>query len=237
MTKATLLAFALLAVADLRAVSGAPCEDPNGCEANFNCNKNFTSDQVPQAACYTTRCENAIQSHVQHEFNAAFTYLAMGAHFAQESVNRPGIAKFLLSAASEERSHAILMLDYLNKRGIPLKTKNSKYEYTTDPNILEKLNKLERIDYKDALTQALNMELDVTQKIYHVIAACDADYHGADVFTNPILDEQHEGVRHLQGAIKTFNNLAEGTEGNSQFKNYVEYTFDMKLLKGEIAAH
>lgn len=223
MTKAALLAFVLLAIA--------------GCEANFNCNKTLSSDEVPQAACYTSKCERAIQDHVKYELDAAFTYLAMGAHFAQESVNRPGIAKFLLGAASEERSHAILMLDYLNKRGIPLKSKNSKYEYTTDPLIQDRLNKLVRIDYKDALTQALNMELDVTQRIYQVISHCDADYHGADVFTNPILDEQHEGVRHLQGAIKTFNNLAEGTEGNDQFKSYAEYTFDMKLLKGEIAAH
>jgi len=225
MTKAALLAFALLAIA--------------GCEANFNCNKTLSSDAgvVPQPACYTSKCERAIQDHIKYEFDAAFTYLAMGAHFAQESINRPGIAKFLLGAASEERSHAILMLDYLNKRGIRLRPKNSEYKYTTDETILEKLNKLERIDYKDALTQALNMELDVTQRIYHVINSCDADYHGADVFTNPILDEQHEGVRHLQGAIKTFDNLAEGSEGNAQFQSYAEYTFDMKLLKGEIAAH
>jgi len=224
MTKAAaLLAFVLLAVA--------------GCEANFNCNKTLSPDQVPQAACYTSKCERAIQDHVQHEFNAAFTYLAMGAHFAQESVNRPGIAKFLLGAASEERSHAILMLDYLNKRGIPLKTKNSRYEYVTDQTIKDKLNKLVAIDYLEALTQALNMELEVTQLIYHVINACEADYHGADVFTNPILDEQHEGVRHLQGAIKTFKNLAEGSELHPELKSYAEYTFDMKLLKGEIAAH
>jgi len=235
MSRTTLLALAaLLTVADWQVVNGAPCEDPNGCEATFNCNKTLDGNQVPQAVCFISKCERAIQDHVQFEFNAAFTYLAMGAHFAQETINRPGIAKFLLGAASEERSHAILMLDYLNKRGIPLKTKNGQYEYVTDPVIQDRLNKLEMIDYKDALTQALNMELDVTQRIYHVIKACDEDYHGADVFTNPILDEQHHGVRGLQGAIKTFDNLAEGAM-NSQYKSYAEYTFDMKLLKGEIA--
>lgn len=223
MTKAALLAFALLAIA--------------GCEANFNCDRTLSPDSVPQQACYTTHCTKAIQDHIQYEFNAAFTYLAMGAHFAQETVNRPGIAKFLLGAASEERSHAILMLDYLNKRGIHLKPSNSKYNYTTNAEILERLNKLKGIDYKHALTEALNMELEVTQRIYHVIRECDADFHGADVFTNPILDEQHEGVRHLQGAIKTFDNLAEGSEGNAQLESYAVYTFDMKLLKGEIAAH
>lgn len=223
MYRTSLLTLALLFVA--------------GCDANFNCNKTLDGDQVPQASCYITKCERAIQDHVQFEFNAAFTYLAMGAHFAQESVNRPGIAKFLLGAASEERSHAILFLDYLNKRGIMLKPKNSRYEYTTDPVITDRLNKLEGIDYKDALTTALNMELDVTQRVYQVIKACEDDYHGADVMTNPVLDEQHDGVRGLQGAIKTFDNLAEGSEGNPQFKNYAEYAFDLKLLKGEIIAH
>lgn len=208
-----------------------------GCNANFNCNKTLKANEVPTAVCYNYRCEKAIQDHIQYEFNAAFTYLAMGAHFAQESVNRPGIAKFLLGAASEERSHGILMLDYLNKRGIPLRSRNSNYKYVTDPVILEKLNKFEGIDYKDALTTALNMELDVTQKIHDVISKCENDYHGADVFTNPILDEQHEGVRHLQGAIKIFEDLTEGADVSQDFKNYVEYTFDMKLLKGEIAAH
>jgi len=223
MAKAALLAFALLAVA--------------GCEANFNCNPLSASDTAPKKVCYTFSCEKAIQDHIQYEFDAAFTYLAMGAHFAQESVNRPGIAKFLLSAASEERSHAILMLDYLNKRGIELTKKNKNYKYSLKDVDQGKLNKLVSIDYKDALAQALNMEIDVTKKIHKVIDSCGTDFHGADVFTNPILDEQHEGVRHLQGAIKTFNNLAEGTDGNTQFKSYAEYTFDMMLLKGEIAAH
>lgn len=44
-----------------------------------------------------------------------------GAYFAQDTVARPGMAKFMLESASEERSHGILMLDYLNKRGVPIK--------------------------------------------------------------------------------------------------------------------
>merc|ERR1712215_4769 len=119
-----------------------------GCEANFDC-KAIENYSDPQSVCYISQCTKSIQDHIKEEFNAAFTYLAMGAHFAQESVNRPGIAKFLLGAASEERSHAILMLDYLNKRGIPLKTKNSRYEYVTDPVIQDRPNKLEMIEYKD----------------------------------------------------------------------------------------
>jgi len=206
----------------------------SGCEPSFTCNKTWDSNEIPQASCYIDKCEKAMQDHIQFEFNAAFTYLAMGAHFAQHTVNRPGIAKFLLGAASEERGHALLMLDYLNKRGIQLKPENSQYEYVADPFIQDRCNKLEKIDYGEALVQALNMELDVTQRIYDVITDCAEDYHGAHEWTNPILDEQHQGVRHLQGAIKVFNNLAEGAD-TIQFKSFAESTFDMKLLKGEIA--
>jgi len=221
MFRRALLSIALLVVA--------------GCEATFNCERKFKPEEVPERVCFNPGCEIAIQDHIKFEFDAAFTYLAMGAHFATESVNRPGLAKFLLGAASEERSHAILMLDYLNLRGIPLKSRNSKYVYVNNSDIQQTLNKLEGIDYKDALTHALNMEIDVTQRIYKVIKACEHDFHGADVFTNPVLDEQHDGVRKLQGAVKVFKNLAEGAS-TSEWKKFAEYTFDMKMLNGEIMA-
>lgn len=225
MFRTALLTIALLAVV--------------GCEANFDC-KAIENYSDPQSVCYISQCTKSIQDHIKEEFNAAFTYLAMGSYFAQESVNRPGLAKFLLGAASEERSHAILMLDYLNKRGIALASRNSNYAYNFETasavdSIYTKLNTLKAndIEYKDVLTIALNMEIKVTDLIYKVIEKCDKDFHGADVFTNPILDEQHDGVRQLQGAIKAFNNLAEGSQ-KGPLKQYAEYTFDMMLRKGEI---
>jgi len=254
MFKTVLIALALLFVVGCEADDYCPkCKDYFYCdrslrninqttfEDDFNCDKTLNYDKVPEASCYICKCALAIEDHIKYELNAAFTYFAMGAYFAQESINRPGIAKFLFGAASEERSHAILMLEYLNKRGIPLEGKHKSYEFDNDNFNNHKLNKLVGVSYKDALTHALNMELDVTQRIYKVIEKCDKDYHGADVFTNPILDEQHEGVRHLQGAIKVLNNLEEGQElmgtKAEEFKKYAEYIFDMKLLKGEIAAH
>lgn len=40
-----------------------------------------------------------------------------GAHFARDSVNRPGFSKFFIKAASEEREHAIKVIEYLLMRG------------------------------------------------------------------------------------------------------------------------
>uniref|UniRef100_A0A146MGH3 Ferritin n=1 Tax=Astacus astacus TaxID=6715 RepID=A0A146MGH3_ASTAS len=177
----------------------------------------------PKELCYTTGCADAINGQIKHELNAAFKYMCMGAKFAQYTVDRPGIAKFLMEAATEERGHASLMLDYLNTRGIK-PTVEDDYNFPFNKFI----NETKNISYKDALQEALRMEIEVTDLIYDVVSACHQDYHGADVFTNPILDEQHNGVRKLQGAIRAFDDLSHNND-----VYLAEYIFDQKMLRGE----
>ncbi|CAH2210649.1 jg20597, partial [Pararge aegeria aegeria] len=40
-----------------------------------------------------------------------------GAHFSKDSVNRPGFAKMFFDASSEEREHALKLIEYLLMRG------------------------------------------------------------------------------------------------------------------------
>jgi len=190
---------------------------------DFNCRR---TTGFPKEVCYTNQCTTAIKNHIQHEFNAAFKYMYMGSHFAQDTINRPGLAQFLLGAASEERSHAIQMLDYLNLRGEKI---DSGLDYSFNADTLDM-----SLTYKGALEEALNMEIEVTDLIYNVVSHCGEDFHGADVFTNPILDEQHDGVRKLQGAVRSFNDLASGMD--IQGKDLAEYIFDNRVLKGEMLA-
>lgn len=68
--------------------------------------------------------------------------------------------------------------------------------------------------------------------IKQVIDDCKNDYHAADVFTNPILEEQHHGLRKLQGAIQTLKAMKKNA-GVSEEKKVAEYFFDLKLQKGE----
>lgn len=51
------------------------------------------------------------------ELKAAMQYMAMGAHFSKDTINRPGFAKLFFEAASEEREHAIKLIHYLLMRG------------------------------------------------------------------------------------------------------------------------
>lgn len=62
-------------------------------------------------------CINSMRTQIQSELRAAMQYLAMGAHFARDTVNRPGFAKMFFDAASEERQHAIKLISYLLMRG------------------------------------------------------------------------------------------------------------------------
>lgn len=58
-----------------------------------------------------------MKEQIQEELNASIQYLAMGAHFSRDIINRPGFAKLFFEAASEERQHALKLITYLLMRG------------------------------------------------------------------------------------------------------------------------
>lgn len=70
------------------------------------------------------RCLKEVRGQIQMEVDASFTYLSMGAYFSQDGVNMPGFAKMFFEAATEERSHALHLIDYLLERG-PVKPDQS----------------------------------------------------------------------------------------------------------------
>ncbi|CAL1682472.1 unnamed protein product [Lasius platythorax] len=62
-------------------------------------------------------CTKAMDSQVKTEIEASMKYLSMGAHFARETINRPGFSKYFFESASEERDHAMKIIEYLLMRG------------------------------------------------------------------------------------------------------------------------
>lgn len=62
-------------------------------------------------------CVGRMRIQIEDELKAAMQYMAMGAHFSQDTVNRPGFAELFFKAASEEREHAIKLIHYLLQRG------------------------------------------------------------------------------------------------------------------------
>lgn len=62
-------------------------------------------------------CLSAMRAQIQKEIDASYQYLAMGAHFSQDTVNRPGFAEMFFKSAREEREHGSKLIEYLSMRG------------------------------------------------------------------------------------------------------------------------
>lgn len=177
------------------------------------------------AKCVDPHCSQAIEQHIKHELDAAFQYLYMAAYFDDEANSRPGMAKFMYESASEERSHAIMMLEYMNRRGLPY---SADYEMDTTK-IAEIQSKFTgQFGVMEALEKALEMEMTVTVAVNDVIHHCDADYDGADYFTANILSEQFDGQRKLSGAISALKDLR---SGEPRPYNFADFVFDQRMLK------
>lgn len=76
------------------------------------------SAEIPQEWLDMSRgCIKETRRQIQEEIDASITYLTMGAHFAQDTVNRPGFSELFFKAAGEEREHATKLIEYLLMRG------------------------------------------------------------------------------------------------------------------------
>ncbi len=58
---------------------------------------------------------DAINAQIKKEFDSAYIYLAMAAHF--EDANLSGFASWMRLQAAEEKAHAMRLFDYLVERG------------------------------------------------------------------------------------------------------------------------
>uniref|UniRef100_A0A1V1G5M1 Ferritin n=1 Tax=Reticulitermes speratus TaxID=60591 RepID=A0A1V1G5M1_9NEOP len=175
-------------------------------------------------------CTLRMREQVQEELLAALTYMAMGAHFSRDTINRPGFAKLFFEAASEERQHAIKIISYLLMRG-ELTSQISKLIQNPMP-----LNESWESGI-DALKDALKLEAHVTRKIRDIIIACENpsddgkgfnDYHLVDYLSGDFLDEQYKGQSDLAGKISTLGKMLDN------YGALGEFLFDKKLLNGEL---
>ncbi|CAH2062192.1 unnamed protein product, partial [Iphiclides podalirius] len=169
-------------------------------------------------------CRSSMRRQIQMEVAASMQYLAMGAHFSRDGINRPGFAKLFFDAGSEEREHAMKLIDYLLMRG----------ELDTDVTSLIQIRSPERKSWEsgvDALEHALKMETEVTKSIRSVIIACEADpndYHLVDYLTGEFLEEQYKGQRDLAGKASTLKKMMD------RHSSLGEFLFDKKLLGMDI---
>ncbi|GBP32715.1 Ferritin subunit [Eumeta japonica] len=167
-------------------------------------------------------CRDSMRRQIQMEVSASLKYLAMGAHFSRDGINRPGFAKLFFDAASEEREHALKLIEYLLMRG----------ELVTNVSSLIQIRAPDKKAWEngvEALEHALKMEHQVTESIRQVIKACEDDpeyndYHLVDYLTGEFLEEQYKGQRDLAGKASTLKKMLE------KHSALGEFIFDKKLL-------
>jgi len=170
----------------------------------------------------TGGCISEMRRQIQAEINASIKYLAMGAHFAQDTVNRPGFAEFFFKSASEEREHATKLIEYLLMR-----------TQVTPVGDLIKVNAPDTTFWRngiDALEDALKTEAAVTKSIKQVIQKCEDDdkkndYHLVDYLTGEFLEEQYKGQRDLAGKISTLQKMMKSATNGA----LGEFLFDKQM--------
>ncbi|KAL7728819.1 hypothetical protein ACLKA6_004172 [Drosophila palustris] len=152
-------------------------------------------------------CVEAMRNQIQKEIFASTQYLAMAAHFATDTVNRPGFAEHFIKAAKEEREHGSKLVEYLSMRGQLTDTVKNLISVPTVA--VEKWSGL------SALEAAFKLETEVTNSIRALIKTCegtaksgeDNDYHLVDYLTGVYLEEQLTGQRELAGQITTLEKM------------------------------
>lgn len=213
MTMAKLIVFALLVT--IASVHGG----------EFHCTQQNLANAPTTWKTMVDECFEMMKGQVQMELNASMTYLAMGSHFLQDKVNRPGFAKFFLDSASEERQHALKLLEYLLMRG-KLTDHSEFVNIINDP-------KPEGTRWRngaEALKEALELETKVTKSINKIIITCEEppnkfnDYHLVDWLTADFLDEQYKGQRDLAGKYSTLSKMMK------EHSALGEFLFDKTLL-------
>lgn len=132
----------------------------------------------------TDGCIKEVKRQIQAEIDASMAYLAMAAHFSQDTINRPGFAKFFFESAAEEREHGHKLIEYLLMRGQLIGANNEITNLIT----LEAPAKTVWPSGVEALKDALRTEAKVTQSIRRVIAVCENDNKNNDYHVRAPVD-------------------------------------------------
>ncbi|XP_075154758.1 ferritin 3 heavy chain homologue isoform X2 [Haematobia irritans] len=136
-------------------------------------------------------------------------------YFNRSDVSSPGAYKFFKTASEEEHKHALLIMDYMNKRGGDLKLsaiESPKISYES---------------IKDAMLEALNMEKDVNTALLeaHAIASKNNDPNMCDFIEENFLQEQVDGIKQLADYVTQIEN-SENDLGSYLFDKYLTQESD-----------
>jgi len=138
---------------------------------------------------HDTKFNTLLQEQVRSEFGAAQQYIAIAVYFAGDDL--PQLAKCFYAQAVEERNHALMLVQYLLDRGLPVEI----------PGVDAVCNTFDSA--RDALAMALDMERTVTEQVTRLAGAArdEGDYLG-EQFMQWFLAEQVEEVARMTTLLR-----------------------------------
>lgn len=138
----------------------------------------------------------ALTEQIGNEFAASLQYSAIAAYFAAESL--PELSGKFMAQATEERDHALKLVDYVVDSG-------GHVEFPSVPGPRSTFGSAE-----EAVQLALDSELDVTKQINRLmdLAASESD-HAAQTFLQWFVNEQREEVASMDTLLKIVQRAGE----------------------------
>ena len=137
------------------------------------------------------KVQNKLNEQIQKEFFSAYLYLSMGAYFLSRSLD--GFANWFHVQAQEERDHAMLIFNYVNKAGGRI--------------VLKQIDapKVEFESIEEALRMTQEHEQFVTKSIYDIVdAALTERDHKTNAFLQWFVNEQVEEEENADKNLKNY---------------------------------
>ncbi|KAI9594992.1 ferritin-like superfamily [Syncephalis fuscata] len=146
---------------------------------------------------FSRPAEETINAQINMELFASQNYLSMAAWCGRDNVALPGLEKYFRKAATEERDHAQLLIDYQNKRGGKVRLESipaPESEWRSAQNTLE---------------SALQLEKDVNQSLLklHSLSDENSDAQLCDFLETHFLTEQVDAISSLSHYVTKLNRV------------------------------
>ncbi|KAF5282030.1 hypothetical protein FQA39_LY00554 [Lamprigera yunnana] len=157
-------------------------------------------------------CENAINKQINMELYASYVYLSMSYYFNRDDIALPGLHRYFKSASDEEREHATIFMEYLNKRGGRIELIDVKAPEDQDWGLAS-----------DAMKSALDLEKKVNDSLLklHSISSGHGDANLCDFLETHFLQEQVDSIKEIADHVTNLKRVGEGLG---------VYMFDQRLI-------
>jgi ferritin len=146
------------------------------------------------------KIESLLNDQVNKELFSAYLYLSIEAYF--NSINLQGFAHWFRVQTMEERDHALLIFEFINRAGGRVKL-----QPIEGP-------KVDFASIQEALAQSLEHERFVTNSIYNIVdVARQEKDHKTDSFLKWFIDEQVEEEENADNNIKKYELVKDDGRG------------------------